>query len=60
MWRTISSGVALRLDGQTFSRILLSGRQLDSIAALCGGREEKGALVVERRQLEEMYALLKG
>jgi len=37
--------VALRLDGQTFSRILLSGRQLDSIAALCGGREEKGALV---------------
>lgn len=52
--------VALRLDGQTFSRILLSGRQLDSIAALCGGREEKGALVVERRQLEEMYALLKG
>lgn len=49
----------LRLGGQRFSRVLLAGRQLETIASLCGARPEKGAFVVERAQLEEIYTRLK-
>ncbi len=57
--QTYFQRMELWLGGQRFSRVLLAGRQLEAIAALCGARSEKGAFVAERAQLEEIYARLK-
>lgn len=51
--------VRLRLGEREASQILLAGRQLSSIAALCGAKEDKGDLVVTRDQIEEAYGRLK-
>lgn len=50
----------LRLGRRTFPRLLLAGRQLSSIAALCGARQKSGAWIIEREQLEKVYDRIKG
>lgn len=51
--------VALQFGGQTFPRILLAGRRMGTMVKLCGAKEAKGALVVERSQIEKIYNEIK-
>ena len=45
----------LWLNGRKFAQLLLTGRELDTIARLCGAQEKTGVYVIDRGQLTALY-----
>ena len=43
------------LDGRQFSQLLLTGRELDTIARLCSAQEKDGVYIIDREQLAALY-----
>lgn len=47
--------LTLRLSGGNFRRLLLTGREVESIASLCGAKGENGAYLLEKEQVEDLF-----
>lgn len=47
--------LSLRLSGGKFRRLLLTGREAETIASLCGAAKESGGYVLERERVEELF-----
>ena len=49
----------LWLNERKFSQMLLIGRELDTIARLCGAQEKNGVYIIDRGQLAALYERVK-